>query len=92
MDQLYYWRVRTKLPERFGQACRCPVRGRKNSVLVVFEDDGFQVVTSRHFIRKEAPPGGALRAGLGSLNRKGRIGWSQTRLSGLSCVNEGSPP
>jgi hypothetical protein len=51
------WRIRTRLPERRGQACRILVRGRRmNSVLVEFSD-GFRVVTSRWAVRrrKEAP-------------------------------------
>jgi hypothetical protein len=49
----HYWRVRTRLPERFGQACRVLVTGRKNSVLVQFED-GYKVVTSRYYVRRIA--------------------------------------
>lgn len=51
---IYYWRVRTRLPERFGQACKVLVRGRMNSCLVEFED-GYRVVTSRNYIRKIQP-------------------------------------
>jgi hypothetical protein len=47
------WRVRTRLPERFGQPCRVLVTGRMNSVLVEFVD-GFRVVTSRHYVRRVA--------------------------------------
>lgn len=47
----YYWRVKTRLPERFGQPCRISVFGKKNSRLVEFED-GFKVVTSGNYIRK----------------------------------------
>jgi len=47
----YYWRVRTRLPERYGQRCRVLVRGRMNSCLVEFED-GYKVVTSRNYVRK----------------------------------------
>ena len=47
----HYWRVRTKLPERFGQRCRVLARGKMNSCLVEFED-GWLVVTSRNFVRK----------------------------------------
>ena len=47
----HYWRVRTKLPERFGQRCRVLARGKMNSCLVEFED-GTLVVTSRNFVRK----------------------------------------
>lgn len=45
------WRVRTRLPERFGMPCRLLVRGGRNSGLVEFVD-GFRVVTSRNYIRK----------------------------------------
>ena len=47
----HYWRVRAKLPERFGQRCRVLARGKMNSCLVEFED-GTLVVTSRNFVRK----------------------------------------
>jgi hypothetical protein len=48
----YVWRVRTRLPERFGQACRMLVRARTmNSCLLEFED-GYRVVTSRNYIRR----------------------------------------
>lgn len=47
----YYWRVKTRLPERKGQLCRVLVRGGMNSALVEFED-GYKVVTSRNYIRK----------------------------------------
>lgn len=51
MKYSYYWRVKTRLPERFKQNCRVLVRGRMNSCLVEFED-GYRVVTSRNFQRK----------------------------------------
>jgi hypothetical protein len=47
----YYWRVRTRLPERFGQRCVVLVRGAMNSCLVRFED-GYEVVTSRNYVRR----------------------------------------
>lgn len=47
----YYWRVKTKFPERKGQRCRVLVRGAMNSCLVEFED-GFRVITSRNYIRR----------------------------------------
>lgn len=47
----YYWRVRTRFPERFGQLCRVLVRGGRNSCIVQFED-GFKAVTSRNYMRK----------------------------------------
>lgn len=49
-----YWRVRKRLPERFGQRCRIVARGRLNSCLVEFETDGALVVTSRWNVRKVA--------------------------------------
>ena len=51
MSKLYYWRVRTRLPERFNQACTVLVWGRMNSCLVEFFD-GYKVVTSRNYIRR----------------------------------------
>jgi hypothetical protein len=47
----HVWRIRKRLPERFGQACRVLVRGSMNSVLIEFAD-GYRVVTSRNFIRR----------------------------------------
>jgi hypothetical protein len=53
----YRWRVRTRLPDRFGQPCRVLMRGGKNSCAVEFED-GFRVITSRWYVRR---PGERLR-------------------------------
>lgn len=50
-DYPLVWRVKTRLPERKGTACRVLVRGGMNSCLVEFTD-GFQVVTSRNYLRK----------------------------------------
>lgn len=47
----YVWRVRTRLPERFGTRCRVIARGAMNSCQVAFED-GFEVITSRNYLRK----------------------------------------
>lgn len=47
----HYWRVRTRLPERMGQACRVLIRGAMNSVLVEFSD-GYRVLTSRNYVRR----------------------------------------
>lgn len=47
-----YWRVKTRLPERKGERCRVVARGKMNSCIVEFERDGYQVVTSRNYIRK----------------------------------------
>jgi hypothetical protein len=50
-DYTYTWRVRSRLPYRFGTRCRVLVRGGMNSCLVEFED-GYRVVTSRNYVRK----------------------------------------
>lgn len=50
----YFWRVRTRLPERFGERCRVLARGGMNSCLVEFAD-GYKVVTSRNYVRKVKP-------------------------------------
>lgn len=47
----HLWRVRTRLSERFGQPCKVLARGRMNSCLVEFED-GYQVITSRWYVRR----------------------------------------
>jgi hypothetical protein len=50
----HYWRVRTRLADRFGQPCRVIARGALNSILVEFED-GYRVVTSRNYVRRSQP-------------------------------------
>ena len=50
-DYPLYWRVRTRLPERFGQRCRVLCRGAMNSCVVEF-DDGAMFVTSRWYVRR----------------------------------------
>ena len=50
-DFPYVWRVRTRLPERFGQRCRVLARGSLNTAHVQFAD-GFEVFTSRNYLRK----------------------------------------
>ena len=57
----HYWRVRTRLPERFGQPCRVLARGRLNTVLIVFAD-GLRVTTSRWNIRRLPEPGASPRS------------------------------
>ena len=47
----YYWRVRTRLPERFGRPCRVLARGSKHTILVEFED-GYRVATSGNYVRR----------------------------------------
>lgn len=47
----HVWRVKRRLPERFGQPCRVLARGKLNSVLVQFAD-GVRVVTNRWYVRR----------------------------------------
>lgn len=47
----HYWRVRARLPERFGQHCRIIAVCRMNNILVEFED-GYRAVTCRYYVRK----------------------------------------
>lgn len=48
----YVWRVRTRLPERYGTRCQVLARGKMNSCMVKFED-GYKVVTSRNYLMKQ---------------------------------------
>jgi len=48
-DHVWFWKAR--LPLRKGTSCRVLARGRKNSVLVEFED-GYKVITSRNTVRR----------------------------------------
>jgi hypothetical protein len=54
-ETLYFWRVATRYPERKGTLCRVLVRGKLNSCLVEFINDGYRTVTSRNYVRKAAP-------------------------------------
>lgn len=60
VDYPYIWRVRTRLPDRKGQRCRVLKRGKMNSCLVEFED-GYRVITSRNYLRKQPPACGERR-------------------------------
>ena len=51
MTTTNFWRVRTRLPERFRQRCRILARGSMNTILVEFED-GYRVATSRNYVRR----------------------------------------
>lgn len=51
----YYWRIRTKLPDRWHHQCRIVCRGKRNSILIEFAD-GLRVVTSGNYIRRWPPP------------------------------------
>jgi len=50
----HYWYWKSKLPERNGQKCKVIKRGKKNSILIEFED-GYKVVTSRFAVRQSNP-------------------------------------
>ena len=50
-DARYVWRVRARLPERFGEVCRVLVRGKLNSCLVEFAD-GARYISSRNYVRR----------------------------------------
>jgi hypothetical protein len=41
-----------RLPGRKWELCRVLVRGKRNSILVEFLQDGFKAVTSRYAVRK----------------------------------------
>lgn len=51
-EQLYVWRVATRYPDRKGTLCRVLVRGKMNSCLVEFVNDGYRTITSRNYVRK----------------------------------------
>jgi hypothetical protein len=51
-EQLYRWRVKTRLPERFGTLLRVLARGGRNTCEVEFLDDGYRAYTSRNYLRK----------------------------------------
>lgn len=62
----HVWRVRTRLPQRFGERCRVLIRGGCNSCLVEFAD-GSRVVTSRNYLRRvRTDRGGEESRSLGS--------------------------
>ena len=48
-----FWRVRSTLPDRFGQRLRVIARGKLNSALVEFED-GTRHIVNRWAFRKVA--------------------------------------
>lgn len=47
----HFWRVRKRLPDRFGQSCRVLAHGSLNSILVEFED-GSKFITCRYYVRR----------------------------------------
>ena len=51
----YVWFMRKVLCERKGYPCRVLSRSGKKEIVVEFKD-GFQVVTTRHALRKTPPP------------------------------------
>ncbi len=48
----HYWRLRTRLSDRHGTACRVIARGRMNSIEIEFAVDGVRHIVSRYAIRK----------------------------------------
>jgi hypothetical protein len=56
----YYWRVRTRLPDRFGQPCRVVTRGKMNARLIEFRD-GYRVIAGGNDYRKRPRPIKVLR-------------------------------
>ncbi len=52
----HFWFWKSKLPSRKGTHCRVLARGRKNSILVEFESDGYRVITSRNAVRRKLMP------------------------------------
>lgn len=48
----HYWRLRCRLPERHGTACRVLARGRLNTIKIEFEADGVRHFVSRYAVRK----------------------------------------
>lgn len=48
---IWFWKANDmRRVDRKGQRCRVLVRGKRNSILVEFED-GYKVVTSRYAVR-----------------------------------------
>ena len=47
----HFWRLRKRLPERFGQRCRIIARGSMNSIEIEFED-GVRHIVSRYAVRR----------------------------------------
>jgi hypothetical protein len=50
----YWWRVRARLPHRYGQPCRITARGALNSIRVEFPD-GQEIITSGNYVRRRSP-------------------------------------
>lgn len=47
----YRWYWKKYMPDRFGQHCRILATGKKDSVLLEFED-GWKVITIRYGVRR----------------------------------------
>lgn len=47
----HYWRLRCRLPERHGSACRIVATGRMNSICIEFAD-GVRHIVSRYAVRR----------------------------------------
>ena len=75
MTWSHYWRVRTRLPERFGQPCRVLARGSLNTILIEFED-GSRVATSRNYVRRLVPSVSAIAVKQGVSTSPTAKSWS----------------
>lgn len=51
MNWTHVWYWRSRFPERKNKQCRVLAHGKKGTILVEFED-GFQVTTSWHAVRR----------------------------------------
>jgi hypothetical protein len=47
----HFWRLRCRLPERYGQHCRVLVRGKMGSIMIEFRD-GVRHIVGWRSIRK----------------------------------------
>lgn len=52
---VYRWHWRARLLERHGQLLVVLVRGKMNSCMVEFLEDGHRVITSRNALRRARP-------------------------------------
>ena len=69
----FVWHWHKKHGDRHGQRCRILTRGKKNSILVEFED-GFRTVTSGYAIRRPTQK-------KSRQNLKEHTAWTMTKLA-----------
>mgnify|MGYP007122179031 CR=1 FL=1 len=53
---LYRWYWKARMPERRGQIFMVLARGKLNSCLIEFVEDGWRVITSRNALRRAPGP------------------------------------